>query len=283
MTRIVVFTNGNYQARIILEELFEERRDEIVGVAVITGDYFGRAGWKALRAIARVTAFPYLVAKIAQMVVIKAAATMAPGALFSVRRLAGRHGIPCIEAVSVGDSPVAGAVAGWNGDLLVSVSCPQKIPEAVVRRFPLGGINIHSSVLPRFAGLAPYYWVLAEGEPATGTTVHYLTSKFDDGHVLAVREVVIRPGESAFGLFERLCVEGRSALCEAVTRAERGDSGEAQPKRGRSYRSNPTMASYCRLRSHGHAIIHAGQLISMLRREMQVRSPVPLPGRKITP
>ena len=283
MTRIVVFTNGNYQARLILEELFERRRDDIVGLAIITGDYFGRSGWKSLRAIARVTAFPYLAAKIAQMVAIKAAATLAPGALFSVSRLAARHGIRCIEAVSVGDPAVARAISDWHADLLVSVSCPQKIPEAVVRRFPLGGINIHSSVLPRFAGLAPYYWVLAEGELATGTTVHYLTPKFDDGHVLAVRELAIRRGESAFGLFERLCIEGRSALCEAVTKAERGEVGEAQPKRGRSYRSNPSMASYRRLRGYGHAIIHPGQLFSMLRREMQLRPRAPLPGMKKTP
>jgi folate-dependent phosphoribosylglycinamide formyltransferase PurN len=280
MARIVVFTNGNYQARLILEQLFAERCGDIAGVAVMTGDYFGRSGWNALRAISKVTAFPYLMAKIFQMAAIRIASVLAPGAIFSVRRLADWHGVPCIASVSVNDSAIAKAVEDWQGDLLISVSCPQKIPDMIVMRFPFGGINIHSSLLPRFAGLAPYYWVLAEGERTTGTTVHYLTPKFDDGHVLAVRELAIRPGESAFGLFERLCIEGRSALCEAVTKAERGDAGEAQPRRGRSYRSNPSMASYRRLRNHGHAIISPGQLLSMLRREMRARPQASSPGRK---
>lgn len=269
MSRIVVITNGNYQARVILGELFERRHADIAGVAIISGDYFGRSGLTALRAIARVTAFPYVLAKIVQMVAIRVAAVVAPRALLSVERLAERYGTPCVEAVSVKDPGVDAALAGWNADLLVSVSCPQKIPQSLVDRFRLGGINIHSSLLPKYAGLAPYYWVLAESERTTGTSVHYLTQKFDDGHLLAVRELEVRPGESAFGLFHRLCIEGRGALCEAVERAESSDPGVAQPKRGRSYRSNPDMASYRRLRRNGHAIIRIRQLLSTIAREMQ--------------
>src|SRR5690606_5141100 len=164
VSRIVVITNGNYQARVILESLFERRHADIAGVAVITGDYFGRSGLTALRAIARVTALPYVLAKIVQMAAIRLAATVAPGALLSVERLAVRYGVPCVEAVSVAEPNVGAALDAWNADLLVSVSCPQKIPQALVARFALGGINIHSSLLPRYAGLAPYYWVLAEGE-----------------------------------------------------------------------------------------------------------------------
>ncbi len=269
MARIVVITNGNYQARLILEDLFKQRHADIAGVAVITGDYFGRSGMTALRAIARVTAFPYVLAKVTQMVAIKIAAIIAPGALLSVRRMAEQFSVPCLEAVSVDDPEVAAGIGRWNADLLVSVSCPQKIPKVLVDRFALGGINIHSSLLPRYAGLAPYYWVLAEGERTTGTSVHYLTPKFDDGHILAAREVPIAPGESAFGLFQKLCVEGRDALCEAVAKAEAGMPGTPQPRRGRSYRSNPDLASYRRLRRNGHAIIRIGGLVSMIAREMR--------------
>ena len=94
---------------------------------------------------------------------------------------------------------------------------------------------------------------------------------------LAVRQLDVAPGESAFGLFHKLCIEGRGALCEAVEKAEAGDPGSPQAKRGRSYRSNPDMPSYRSLRRNGHAIIRTGQLLSMILREMQSCRAAPMP------
>lgn len=258
--RIVVLTNGNANAAMILGPLLHERRGEIAGIALIEGDYHGRSGFEALRGLAKVTAFPYLVAKILQLATAKGLQALGARRLPSVRGLAKAHGIPVVSATRVGDERVADALRLWQGDLMVSVSCPQRIPAALVSKFPKGGINIHSSLLPKYAGLAPYYWVLAEGESVTGTSVHYLTPKFDDGNILATRTVEVRAKDSAFGLFHRLCREGASTLCEAVSLAEAGHVGFPQDKRARSYRSHPDMASYRSLRKNGHAIVRLADL-----------------------
>jgi hypothetical protein len=63
-SRIVVITNGNAFARRILEPLFAARSAEIVLTLIVGGDYKGRTGLTAVRELARVTAFPYLVYKI---------------------------------------------------------------------------------------------------------------------------------------------------------------------------------------------------------------------------
>jgi folate-dependent phosphoribosylglycinamide formyltransferase PurN len=237
---IVVLTNGNHFARIILERLVAERAKEITKIIVITGDYKGRRGFAALRWLAGVTAWPYLLFKIVTMLVTRR----------GVAELAREYAIPVETHVSVHD------IESIDADLVVSVSCPQIIPS---RLMPGGGINIHSSLLPRYCGLAPYYWVLADGEPRTGITVHFMTAKVDAGNILGVAEVPIERRDSAFALFTRLAHAGAPLLADAVTRALAGQRGV--PMLGeRTYRSHPDLASYLRLRRNGHRLVRIREL-----------------------
>lgn len=237
---IVILTNGNRFARLILTQLVAERTNEIAKIIIITGDYKGRRGFAALRWLARVTTWPYLVFKIVSVL----------AARKGVQQLARQYDIPIEERVSVHD------IESLDADLVVSVSCPQIIP---ARLLPNGGINIHSSLLPRYCGLAPYYWVLAENESRTGITVHVMTPKVDAGNILGVTEVEIEKRDSAFALFTRLANAGAPLLANAVTRALAKDEGT--PMHGeRMYRSHPDFASYRRLRRNGHRLVRIGEL-----------------------
>jgi folate-dependent phosphoribosylglycinamide formyltransferase PurN len=248
--RIVVLTNGNVFARIILEQLVAERATEITKIVLITGDYKGRAGLAALRWLARVTTLPYLLYKIATLLVGRSA---------RVAELARQYGIETEAFVAIREEAAMRAVEKATPDLIVSVSCPQVIPERLLRGATRGGINIHSSLLPRFGGLAPYYWVLADGETRTGTTVHFMTRKLDEGNVLGVAEVPIESRDSAFALFTRLARAGAPLLAQAVTRALAGDAGV--PMTGeRTVRSHPDFASYRRLRRNGHRLVRVREL-----------------------
>jgi len=92
------------------------------------------------------------------------------------------------------------------------VSCPQRIKKDLLNLAQKAAINIHSSILPRYAGLAPYYWVLVNGEPETGVSVHYMTENFDEGNIIVQKKSVVRPGISAFNLFLKLANIGGEAL-----------------------------------------------------------------------
>lgn len=269
MSRIVVLTNGNYYARLILDRLLAERATDVAGIVLVSGDYFGRPSIEGFFPIARQTAFPYLFAKVLQMVAFRVAAMIWPGARLSVDPLAAAHQVPTVRVTSIKEEAAISALRTWAPDLLVSVSCPQKIPNRMISTCRAGGVNIHSSLLPAVAGLAPYYWALANGLERTGTTVHYLTAKFDDGNILARRTLEIRPKESAFALFERLAVAGGDALFEAVARAEAGDPGDAQDRDARSYHSHPTIASWMALRQNGHVIVRLSELAAMISRQVR--------------
>lgn len=258
-SRIVVITNGNAFARCILEPLFAARSAEIVLTLIVGGDYKGRTGFNAVHQLARVTTLPYLLYKLALVAALGIGRRLRRGA-GGVEELARRHSIPLCEVTRVADPRAIEAVAEARPDLIVSVSCPQLIPRRVLDCAPRGGINIHSSLLPRYAGLAPYFWVLAEEERVTGTTVHVMTDRFDDGSVLAAREVPIEPRESAFALFRRLCEADAEILPDAVARALDGDGGTPMEAAKRTYRSHPTFAAYRALRRRGHRLVGIGEL-----------------------
>jgi folate-dependent phosphoribosylglycinamide formyltransferase PurN len=258
--RIIVITNGNYFARLILAGLFEELGPCIKRVVLITGDYKGRTGFAALRWLMRKTAFPYIVYKVVQMLGFAAAQRLRRRAVLDVDALAKAYGVPVVSFVTIRSDEAVRCVLDDNPDLLVSVSCPQRIGERLLSAPEHGAINIHSSLLPGYRGLAPYYWVLADDERATGTTVHYMTANFDEGNILAQARLDIAPGESAFSLFRRLALAGSPALVEAARRALAGDAGTPQPEESPSYRSHPDFASYRRLRQNGHRLMRLREL-----------------------
>lgn len=274
VSRIVVVTNGNYFARQILERLLIERREQVVGIGIIYGDYAGRTGLRALWQVGRKTALPYLLYKVGQHLLFNWAQRRHPHVWFSVETMAHTLCIPFIRAVRVNSPEVREWVQQLNPTLGVSVSCPQRIRKPLLNSPLYGFINIHSSLLPQYAGLAPYFWVLAENCSVTGTTVHYMTEQFDEGNILSQRQLTIQKGTSAFELFQQLAFLGQTALLEAVDKAIAGDTGIPQEAERRSYRSHPTMEAYLNLRRNGYVLARWSELRHAIKGTIQHQTQV---------
>ncbi len=135
---------------------------------------------------------------------------------WSIREIAERRGIPFHSIDDVNSDAMHDVLAVHPADLLVSISCPQVIRSATLSKFPLGGINAHSSPLPRYRGLMPAFWVLLHREPKTAVTVHDLGQKLDDGDIILQRPVEIRRGETWNSLVRRTKDEAGSAVVDAV-------------------------------------------------------------------
>lgn len=262
---LVIITNGNYFAHLILERLFQNYSSHIRGVLIISGDYKARTGLRALWAVGTKTALPYLFYKIFLHMVFTFAQSVFKKGIFNVEALALKYNIPVHTVPGVNSDEALNWVSSKSPDLLVSVSCPQMIKRKMLALARKGGINIHSSLLPAYAGLAPYFWVLSNGEKYTGTTVHYMTLKFDEGNILAQRCVEIIPGESAFHLFKRLAELGSEIIVEGVEKALNMDPGVKQDLSKYTYYSNPTFGSYVALRKHGHCLLKLREVIDVIR------------------
>jgi phosphoribosylglycinamide formyltransferase 1 len=91
-------------------------------------------------------------------------------------------------------------------ELVVLAGFMRVLHQAMLKAFPRRIINIHPSLLPKFAGLEAWKQALVAGETVTGCTVHYVDERIDHGQILAQKEVRILPDDTAESLHARIQV-----------------------------------------------------------------------------
>jgi methionyl-tRNA formyltransferase len=81
-------------------------------------------------------------------------------------------------------------------DFVISVSCPQIFKKALLEAPTRGCLNIHGALLPRYRGVMPSFWMLANGEREAGVTVYLMNEDIDAGEVVGQRSFEIKPNET---------------------------------------------------------------------------------------
>lgn len=137
-------------------------------------------------------------------------------------------------------------------DVVVSVTAPQIFKQEILSLPPLGCINEHSALLPRYRGMLPSFWVLANGETETGVTVHYMNSRLDDGDIIAQERVPIFPHETQDSLIRRSKSVGAEVLLKVLDQLEKGSTERhPNPREQATYFSFPTKGDIQRFRQAG--------------------------------
>jgi methionyl-tRNA formyltransferase len=91
----------------------------------------------------------------------------------------------------------------FDADLAVVCCYTRRIPTELVAATRLGGINLHPSLLPRYRGPDPLFWIYKHGERQTGVTIHRVDSGLDTGPILAQQSINIpvgKPGNQLWNL-----------------------------------------------------------------------------------
>jgi methionyl-tRNA formyltransferase len=109
-----------------------------------------------------------------------------------------------------------------NVDLIVVYFFPQILKTAILQTPRLGILNCHPSLLPRYAGPHPAFWMLKNGESVAGVTVHMMTEKIDAGDIVAQQELIIEENENAGQLTQRQHHAAAALLTEAVNAMAQG-------------------------------------------------------------
>ncbi|HSB73021.1 MAG TPA: methionyl-tRNA formyltransferase, partial [Candidatus Methylomirabilis sp.] len=99
-----------------------------------------------------------------------------------------RH-LPCLQPEKLKDPGTRAALAAAQPDLIVVVAFGQFLPRAVRELPPLGCINVHASLLPKYRGAAPINWALIAGEVETGVTIMRVEADMDAGPILLQRRI----------------------------------------------------------------------------------------------
>lgn len=141
--------------------------------------------------------------------------------LFSpVKRYALDHDLPTLQPSKVRTSEALAEFRAHNADAAVVVAYGRILPETFLNAFPLGAINVHFSLLPKFRGAAPVNWAIVHGEKTSGVTTMQMDADLDTGPILMQSETQIDEGETAIELMQRLSVLGASLLSETLVSYE---------------------------------------------------------------
>jgi methionyl-tRNA formyltransferase len=109
-----------------------------------------------------------------------------------------------------------GRLAGLKPDAIIVVGYGRIIPQWMIDLPPLGNINLHASLLPKYRGAAPIQWAIAGGESKTGVTTMRIDAGLDTGDVLLQKEVSIEPNDTAVTLGPRLAAIGSDLIIDTL-------------------------------------------------------------------
>jgi methionyl-tRNA formyltransferase len=121
-------------------------------------------------------------------------------------------------------------------ELVLCAGFPWKLPAEALAVPPLGVVNFHPSLLPRYRGPIPVAWAIRDGEAEIGVSFHRMDAELDTGPILAQAPLTLGDEHSWDELGPRFRELVTELLPTVLARVERGDPGDVQMGDG-EYRS----------------------------------------------
>ncbi|MEP7149311.1 MAG: methionyl-tRNA formyltransferase [Acidobacteriota bacterium] len=134
-----------------------------------------------------------------------------------VKRFAIDHELSVLQPSKIKTSEALAEFTALGAEVAVVVAYGRILPETFLKAFPMGAINLHFSLLPKYRGAAPVNWALVHGDQRTGVTTMQMDAGLDTGAILMQQETVIGDDEYAIELMQRLSSLGAEVLSETLT------------------------------------------------------------------
>ncbi|GHV75926.1 methionyl-tRNA formyltransferase [Spirochaetia bacterium] len=170
--------------------------------------------------------------------------------------------LPQFKPVTL-DGAVRDAIAALQPDLLVSFAYGRIFGPTFLSLFPLGGINVHPSLLPKYRGATPIPAAILGRERETGVTIQRLALEMDAGDILAQERIPLDGRETTESLSKIAAEKGAALLPQALDKAA-----------GR--RQNNDEASYCELIRSEDGLIDWSQGAADIDAKIRAYTPWPL-------
>ena len=135
-----------------------------------------------------------------------------------MRAAAEAAGVTVTEPERINDPAAIAELLALAPDLFVVCDYGQILAPAVLEVAPLGGINLHGSLLPRHRGAAPVQWAILAGDEVSGACCIHMTPQLDGGSVIVARSTPIGATETAAQLEARLAAFGPELVLDAIQR-----------------------------------------------------------------
>jgi len=121
-------------------------------------------------------------------------------------------------------------------DVMVVAAYGLILPESVLSIPPLGCLNIHASLLPRWRGAAPIHRAIEAGDQQTGITIMQMDRGLDTGAMLLIDAVTIAPDDNTASLHDKLAGLGGAMIVDVLQQLRLGSIASVpQPEQGVCY------------------------------------------------
>ncbi|WP_288713239.1 methionyl-tRNA formyltransferase [uncultured Parolsenella sp.] len=137
-----------------------------------------------------------------------------------VKALAGELGLVVTEASRM-TPEVMDELRAAKADLCVVAAYGCILPDELLEMFPLGCVNVHASLLPRWRGAAPIQRAVLEGDELAGASIMRVVHELDAGAYCAQVSTAVA-GKTSSELLDELGHLGAEALVEAIGRITDG-------------------------------------------------------------
>lgn len=126
------------------------------------------------------------------------------------------HNIPLTRTDNANAPDILALLRSLAPSALVVIAFGQKLSDELLSLAPHGGINLHSSLLPKYRGAAPINWAVINNDPFAGVSVIEVTPVMDGGAILATAQTPIGESETAGELHDRLATLGAPLLPQVL-------------------------------------------------------------------
>lgn len=133
-----------------------------------------------------------------------------------VKVLAEQAGIPVLQPTNIRTEDFLETIRALQPDLIIVTAYGRILPGSLLNLPPLGTINVHGSLLPKYRGAAPIQWAVLNGETETGVTIMQVDEGMDTGDILLPVSLPITEDDTSGSLFVKLSKLGGEALVKAL-------------------------------------------------------------------
>ena len=133
-----------------------------------------------------------------------------------VHEFAEAHGILVRTPKTLRSAEAQAELKALQADISVVAAYGLILPQAVIEAFPLGCINIHGSLLPRWRGAAPVQRAIEAGDNESGITIMKVVEKLDAGDMLLKGSVPITAETTGETLHDAMAGLGAELIVKAL-------------------------------------------------------------------
>ncbi|MFQ3243773.1 MAG: methionyl-tRNA formyltransferase [Arenicella sp.] len=145
-----------------------------------------------------------------------------------VKQFALEIGAPVFQPTSLKNQ--VELIQGLNADIMVVVAYGMLLPQSILDIPPLGCLNIHASLLPRWRGAAPIQRAIEAGDSQTGVSIMRMELGLDTGPVFNTLTIAINTSDTSQSLHDSLSALGAKGICETLSVLEVNPTIEPTPQ-----------------------------------------------------